>query len=130
MAHFEKVKNMVQELGYEPENENRTEELFTISDEENGINSLVIDCEDPILVLEMVVMPFSDGIDAVKLLQMNRGMVHGAFVLDEEAGKVIWRDTLQLENLDLNELQGSVNALALALGENAETLISMSKGGN
>lgn len=130
MAYFEIVKNMVQELGYGPENEDQTEELFTISDEENGINSLVIDCEDPILVLEMVVMPFSDGVDAVKLLQMNRDMVHGAFVLDENAQKVIWRDTLQLENLDLNELQGSVNALALALGEKAETLIAMSKGGN
>ncbi len=130
MLYFEKVKEMVQELGYDPENEDAGEELFTISDEENGINSLVVDCEDPVLVLEMMVMPYTGSMDAVRLLQMNRDMVHGAFVIDEKAEKVIWRDTLQLENLDLNELQGSISALALTLGENADELISMSKGGN
>jgi len=83
-----------------------------------------------VLVLEMVVMPYSDRINTVRLLQMNRGMVHGAFVIDEEMEKIIWRDTLQLENLDLNELQGAINALSLAMNENAEELISMSKGGN
>ena len=127
MAYFEQVKNMVQDLGYEPENENLAEELFTISDEENGINSLVIDCEDPILVLEMVVMPFSERMEAVKLLQMNRGMVHGAFALDESAGKVIWRDTLQLENLDYNELEGTINALTLCLAEFSGELLKLNQ---
>ena len=130
MSYFEKVKSMVEELGYTPENEDPAEKLFMISDEENAINSLVIDCEDPVLVCEMVVMPYSDNLDAVRLLQMNRDMVHGAFVIDEKREKVIWRDTLQLENLDLNELQGTLNALSLAMSENAEELIRLSKGGN
>jgi hypothetical protein len=77
----------------------------------------------------MVVLPFGKGIDPVRLLQMNRYMVHGAFVIDEDKKKVIWRDTLQLENLDLNELQGSINALSLAINENAGELLDMSKGG-
>lgn len=130
MSHFENVKSMVEELGYRPEKEDPAKELFMISDEEGAINSLIIDCEDPILIFEMVVMPYLDTLDTVRLLQMNRDMVHGAFVVDEKREKVIWRDTLQLENLDLNELQGTINALSLAMSENAEELIRMSKGGN
>ncbi|MDH3974127.1 MAG: YbjN domain-containing protein [Deltaproteobacteria bacterium] len=129
MSYFEKVKDMAQELGFVPENENIEEELFTVSDSENGINCLVVDCEDPVLVLEMVVMSCTDSVNPVRLLQMNREMVHGAFVLDDSAQKVIWRDTLQIENLDLNELQGSISALSLALSENANEIIRMSKGG-
>jgi hypothetical protein len=62
-----------------------------------------------------------------RLLQMNRTLVHGAFVLDEEGAKVIFRDTLQLENLDKNELEGSINALSIALAEYAGELIEFSK---
>jgi len=62
-----------------------------------------------------------------RLLQMNRTLVHGAFVLDEAGESVLFRDTLQLENLDLNELEGSINALSLALAENANELIAFNK---
>lgn len=130
MSYFENLKTMVEELGYSLEKEDPAEELFMISDEANGINSLVIDCEDPILIFEMIVMPYSEHINAVRLLQMNREMVHGAFVIDEKKENVIWRDTLQMENLDSNELQGTLNALSLAMNENAEELIQLSKGGN
>ena len=50
----------------------------------------------------------SDNTDTFKeLLKKNRELVHGAFALDDSGKKVIFRDTLQLENLDMNELQGS-----------------------
>ena len=62
-----------------------------------------------------------------RLLQMNRGLVHGAFVLDEEGKYVFFRDTLQLENLDRNELEGSIRALSLALAENGTELLQFSK---
>ena len=52
-----------------------------------------------------------------KLLQKNRDMVHGAFALDETGSKVIFRDTLQIENLDLNELEGSLDSLELLVSE-------------
>jgi hypothetical protein len=58
---------------------------------------------------------------------MKRTLVHGAFVLDEEGIKVIFRDTLQLENLDKNELEGSITALSIALAEYAGELIEFSK---
>ncbi len=58
---------------------------------------------------------------------MNRTMVHGAFVLDDEEGnRVLFRDTLQLENLDRNELEGSIQALGLALAENGAELLEYS----
>jgi hypothetical protein len=58
---------------------------------------------------------------------MNRTLVHGAFVLNDEGTKIIFRDTLQLENLDKNELEGSINALSIALAEYAGELIEFSK---
>jgi hypothetical protein len=51
------------------------------------------------------------------LLKMNRALVHGAFALDEAGKKVIFRDTLQLDNLDLNELEASIDALSMGLAE-------------
>jgi hypothetical protein len=50
--------------------------------------------------------------------------VHGAFALDEEETMVLFRDTLQLENLDLNEIDGTIEALSLALAEFASELIA------
>jgi hypothetical protein len=60
-------------------------------------------------------------------LQKNRDIVHGAFVLDESGEKVIFRDTLQIENIDLNELEGSINSLSLLLSEYSENIIQFSK---
>ena len=126
---MEKVKNYLFELGFSVSSENSNEELVVIDDEEKGIKNLIIDCEDPILVIEQIIMEVSGKADDFfkRLLQINRTLVHGAFVLDEEGKNVIFRDTLQLENLDKNELEGSINSLSLALAENANELISFSK---
>jgi len=37
---------------------------------------------------------------------------------------VLFRDTLQLENLDKNELEGSIRALGLALAEYSAELLA------
>ena len=116
---FELVKQYLHEMDLTIVSEVPEEGLVVVDDEEDGIKNLVIDCEDPILVIEQVIMQVkSDSGNFFKrLLQMNRSLVHGAFVLDEEAKLVIFRDTLQLENLDRNELEGSIHALGLALSE-------------
>ena len=62
-----------------------------------------------------------------RLLQMNRTLVHGAFAIDEDGKIVLFRDTLQLENLDHNEVEGTIEALSLALAEHAAELISFSQ---
>jgi hypothetical protein len=48
-------------------------------------------------------------------------------VLDESGKNLMFRDTLQVENLDLNELEGSLNSLSLLLSEYSDELINMSK---
>ena len=126
---MEKVKNYLFELGFSVSSENSNEELVVIDDEEKAIKNLIIDCEDPILVIEQIIMEVPGKAEDFfkRLLQINRSLVHGAFVLDEDGKNVIFRDTLQLENLDKNELEGSINSLSLALAENANELISFSK---
>lgn len=126
---FRKVKAYLQELKLPPAAEDPQEQLFIVNDEESGIKNLIIDCEDPILVLEQGIMPVPSRPEKLfrRLLQMNRTLVHGAFVLDEEGKMILFRDTLQLVHLDLNELEGSINALSLALAENAAELLSLSR---
>jgi hypothetical protein len=97
-----------------------------VEDEDKGVKNLIIDCEDTIVVLEQSIMPVpSDPKDLFKrLLQLNRSLVHGAFVLDDEGEKVLFRDTLQLANLDRNELEASIQALSLGLAEYGSELLS------
>ena len=130
MVDFEKVKDFLLDMGFVMSQEDPQEELIVIDDEERAIKNLVIDCESPILILEQVIMSMpQDSSDFCKrLLQMNRTLVHGAFVLDDEGTTLLFRDTLQLENLDRNELEGSIDALSLALAEYGSELVSFARG--
>jgi hypothetical protein len=130
MSDFEKVKDFILDMGFAISHEEPQEELVVIDDDERGIKNLVIDCETPILILEQVIIPMpQESSDFCKrILQINRTLVHGAFVLDEEGTTLLFRDTLQLENLDRNELEGSIDALSLALAEYASELVSFVRG--
>lgn len=123
---FELVKSYLLDLDLKITDENPAEELVIVEDEENGIKNLVIDCEEPIVILEQLIMKVPDDTTEFfrRLLQINRTLVHGAFVLDEDGRYVFFRDTLQLENLDPNEIEGSIGALSLALAENGDELLS------
>lgn len=129
MANFKTVKDYIYELGFDVSREIPEEEILVINEESKGIQNLIIDCEDSILILEQFILPVSSDKPEVykRLLQMNRNLVHGAFVLDEDGSRVLFRDTLQLANLDLNELEASIDALSLALAEYAEELISFAQ---
>ena len=91
-----------------------------------GLKNMIIDCEEPIVVIEQVIMNVPEKTDTLykRLLKFNRELVHGAFALDEDEKYIIFRDTLQLENLDRNELEGSIHALSLALSEYGTELLS------
>lgn len=130
MSDFEKVKDFILDMGFAISHEDPKEELVVIDDDDRGIKNLVIDCEGSILILEQVIIPMpQDSSDFCKrLLQINRTLVHGAFVLDEEGTTLLFRDTLQLENLDRNELEGSIDALSLALAEYASELVAFVRG--
>ena len=127
--HLEKVKNYLFELGYEINSEDLDNELVVITDESKGIKDLVIDCEAPILIFEQLIFELNKDDPAVlkKLMQWNREVAHGAFVLDDSGKKVLFRDTLQLENLDLNELEASIDSLSLAMAEYSKDIIKFAK---
>ena len=127
--NFELVKSYLLDMAIPIVSEDSAEELVVIDDEDNGVKDLVIDCEAPLLVLEQVIMeiPTNPGDLFKRLLQMNRELVHGAFVMDEEAKLILFRNTLQLEHLDRNELEASIQALGLALAEFSAELLSYVK---
>jgi hypothetical protein len=123
---FEEIKQYLYDMNVAIVEADDDEQLVVVEDEENGIKNLVIDCEAPIVVLEQVIMKLKADDTAFfkRLLQINREMVHGAFVLDDSGEILLFRDTLQLENLDRNELEGSVDALGLALSEYGSELLA------
>ena len=129
MADFDTVKTYLMDLQLSIVNEVPDEGLVIVDDEERGIKNLVVDCEDPILIFEQMILPVPSqpGEMYRRLLQMNRTLVHGAFAIDEDGKMVLFRDTLQLENLDHNEVEGTIEALSLALAEHAAELISFSQ---
>jgi len=130
--YYERVKRYLQELSYDIILEDPEDEIYVVSDEENGIRNLIIDCEESILTIEQFIFSFErDSVEMFKsLLQKNREIVHGAFVVDDTGTRVLFRDTLQLENLDLNELESSINSLKLLLAEYSGNLVDFSNNHN
>lgn len=127
--YFQTVKSYLQDLDLVIDEEDIPEELVVVSDEDRGISRLIVDCEDPILIIEQAIMPLPQKPDGLfkRLLELNRTLIHGAFAIDEETSTVLFRDTLRLDTLDRSELEGSINALELALAENAGELLEYSK---
>ena len=126
---FEKVRSYLLDLGHTIIKENEEDGVFVVEDEGLGLKNLVIGCADPILIMEQHILELNNANTDIlqRILQKNRDIIHGAFVLDESGKKLIFRDTLQLENLDVNELEGSINSLTLLLSEYSDELIKFSK---
>ncbi|GAA3508957.1 hypothetical protein GCM10022393_21150 [Aquimarina addita] len=127
--HFQLVKDYLLQLNFNIIHEDKKEGIIMISKENDGIKNLILGVAPPILIIEQHIFNIKNKNESVyrSLLQKNRDIVHGAFVLDESGEKVIFRDTLQVENLDLNELEGTLNSLGLLLSEYSEQIINFSK---
>ena len=117
MENYNKVKEYLLDLNYAISQEDPESQIFVIDDESNGIKNLVICCADPILIMEQYMLDLNNPNteSLVKLLVKNRDIIHGAFALNEDGQKLIFRDTLQLSSLDKNELAGSINSLSLLI---------------
>lgn len=117
------VRGYLTTLGIEVVSEG--EKTFICSNEEEGINNLVLYIDDPILVLEQHIANekrLKEGYER-ELLRRNNNLIHGAFILDQK-NNICWKDTLRLENLDLNELEGSLKALSICVAENANYFLN------
>jgi hypothetical protein len=128
-THFDTITNYLLELNYSITHEDKEDGVIVIQKLEEGINNLILGIANPILIMEQFIFKINKDNNEIfkELLQKNRDIVHGAFVLDESGEKVIFRDTLQIENLDRNELEGSINSLSLLLSEYSENIIAFSK---
>ena len=96
------------------------------ADEEHGGTPLVISYAPPLLVFRLKVLDVPrDGEKCSqlykRLLQANANeLVHAAYGLEEE--DVILTDSLQLENLDFNEFQATVDSFQMAMATQMEAL--------
>tara|TARA_R110002072_G_scaffold106447_2_gene232471 strand:- start:15613 stop:16008 length:396 start_codon:yes stop_codon:yes gene_type:complete len=127
--HFNITRDYLLELNFSITRENRDDGILVVQKENSGIKNLILGVAPPILIMEQFIFSVNNQSEKVfsNLLQKNRDIIHGAFVLDESGKKVIFRDTLQIENMDLNELEGSLNSLSLLMSEYSEHIIEFSK---
>lgn len=127
--YFGVIKGYLTSLELDVKYENAAEGVFIVSNEQEGIVNLIICVAHPILIFEQYLFEIKTDAPGVykALLQKNRDIIHGAFVLDDTGRKVIFRDSLQIENLDQNEFGATLNSLSLLLSEYSEQIINFSK---
>ena len=127
--YFFKIKDFLLELGFDICHADEQDGVFVVDKPELGIKNLVLGCGDPLLLLEqyLLELPVPSIEVYQRLLQKNRDIIHGAFALDETGHRLIFRDTLQIESLDLAELEAVINSLGLLLSEFSDELIQFSK---
>lgn len=126
--HFDRVKDYLHDMHLPISFENENESIFIVNKETAGLKNLILVVTDTILIIEQYLISIdSEDVSIYKeLLIKNRDIVHGALVLDENGEKLIFRDTLQVENLDRNEIEATINSLILFLSEYSEKLIIFS----
>ena len=129
MNYTETIKQHLVELDYTISLEKEDEGILVIQKEEHGVKNLVIGIAPPVLIIEQYIFKIENPTEGIlqSLLMKNRDIIHGAFVLDETGQKVIFRDTLQIDTLDIEELEASLNSLSLLMSEYAEDIIKFSK---
>lgn len=128
--YFATIRGYLLELGFDICHADEAQGLFVVDKPELAIRNLVIGCGDPLLILEQYLLDLpTPSLDVYqRLLQKNRDIIHGAFALDETGRRLIFRDTLQIDTLDVSELEACINSLGLLLSEFSEELIQFSKG--
>ena len=127
--YYSLIKGFLQNMQLEIKHENEKEGIFIVSNESEGITNLIICVAHPIVIFEQFIFAIKESGDHVykSLLQKNRDIIHGAFVLDDSGRKVIFRDSLQVENLSQNEFEATLNSLSVLLSEYSEQIINFSK---
>lgn len=129
MNYFELIEGFATRLHCRIVYKDEQSGILKIDNESDGINNLIIGIAPPILIMEQFLFSFREDHSAMfkKLLQKNRDTIHGAFVVNEEGNKVLFRYTMQLEHINFNEFEGAINALGLLLSEYAQQIIDFSK---
>ncbi len=127
--YFEKVKDYLLELDFNIIQEDEAEGVFVVENEDQGMTNIVLIVADPVLIVEQYLCDIKDVSASVfqQLLMKNRDIIYGAFALDESGQRLYFRNTHECENLDLPELEATLNSLAILLSEYSDELIQISK---
>ena len=109
------------------------EGMFLVKHRQGGPPA-VLDHAEPLLLVRVKVidLPGGDGPNMSELyrtlLVLNAtDVVHGAYGIEE--GELILSDTLELESLDFQELQASLESLQLAASSHLERIRSLAGAG-
>lgn len=103
-----------------------SEDVWIINDPDKDLNQIVLFVDESLVTVRTRVMNYSlqkseTALELFKeLLQLNCELVHGAYAIEEDY--IILMDTLELETMDREELQASLDAISLALVEHYDRL--------
>ena len=93
--------------------------VWRVESSDNNVDNIIMSYEDPILLLRVNLMKVPESNREAfyeRLLQLNATEIpHGAFGIENDV--VVLIDTLQVENLDRNELQASVDSLGFTVAQ-------------
>jgi hypothetical protein len=109
------------------EYEELEEGMFLVRTRNGGL-PFVINYAPPLLLLRMKVMDLQEGEGNMELyrtlLELNAtDVVHGSYGLED--GELILSDTLELETLDFQEIQASVESIQMAASGHMERIRSL-----
>jgi hypothetical protein len=101
------------------------ENTWMIEDDIAHIDNIIVKLLDPIVIFRVKVMDLPKEKKQEfykKLLELNANdLVHGAYAI--EGDNIVLVDTLQSQNLDMNEFQSTVESLGLALMQHYDILV-------
>jgi hypothetical protein len=98
--------------------------IWLIHDQEDRIGDIVVTYAPPMVIFRVKIMDLPKA-NREKLfedlLRLNASeMIAGAYGIEDDL--IVLTDTLQAENLDYNEFQASVDAIAMAIVNHYEKL--------
>jgi hypothetical protein len=97
---------------------------WLVRDPEKGLEDLLVMIVDSHVIMRVNVMKVPEAKKASlfeELLRLNAtDMVHGAYGID--GSEIILIDSLELETMDLEEFQASMDAISLALAQHYRLL--------
>ena len=126
MASREDLESFVAQLDDSISSDEVETGIWTITGEDDA--PIVVSFNPPVAVFHVNVMelpgPGTNRNELMqKLLELNaEGMVHGSYGI--EGSQVVLTNALQLENLDFNEFQASLDSITLALASHMSALAS------
>ncbi len=121
------INRVINEMELEITGQGTTPGSLVVRDGLKGIKEMQIQCLPNRVVLEQKIMETPDNAPGcyAELLKINRQLEQGAFVMNHSGTEIFFRDTLEIDNLDKNELAASLNGVSLALMEFGDRLMEM-----